>query len=153
MATFAEAATKRKELSSQISTLIRTLSLSVLAVSWIFLSGGKDASELIEMVPKSHMLWIALLCVLAIGLDLAQYIAGYDQVSKDHKRAKALQSDEVIYLKSNARTFCFRAKILVAMVAMFWLVAMLGWAATSHARKEQHKPTEECPGIQITTFR
>ena len=72
MATLAEAAQKKKELSSLISTLIRTVSVSVLAVAWLFLSESDDTSTLLHLVPKSQTLVIAAMCILALGLDLIQ---------------------------------------------------------------------------------
>ncbi len=54
-----------QELSSQISTLIRTLALGVLATSWIFLVGGRDAPELINSVPKHQVMVVAALCIMA----------------------------------------------------------------------------------------
>lgn len=140
MATRKEAADKKKELSSQISTLIRTLSLSVLAVAWLFLSGNKDAPAVVQLVPKSHMMVIGALCVLALALDLVQYIAGYLQVSRDYARAKKAGSNEVTYSESTVRWLAFRAKIVLCMAAAVWLVVLLfsALAASSSADTGHH---------------
>lgn len=129
MATREKAAEKLKELSSQISTLIRTLSLSVLAVAWLFLSGKRDDLALIAIVPKQHILFVAALCIVAVGFDLIQYIAAYRQVNKDYVRAKASENpNDVIFSESPVRTFCFVAKIVFALIAAAWLIGLLTWA-------------------------
>ena len=130
MATLQQAADKKKELSSQISTLIRTLCLSVLAVAWIFLSRNKEVSALIAVVPQSHMMFIAALCITAIAFDLIQYIAGYIQVSRDYGKAKSLNSPSAIveYTKSPLREFSFYTKIILTILVAIWLVIMLFWA-------------------------
>ena len=139
MATRKEAAEKKKELSCQISTLIRTLSLSVLAVAWLFLAGNKDVPAIVQLMPKNHTVTIAALCVLAIAFDLIQYLAGYLQVSKDYAVAKAAQSEDVVYSESVVRSFAFRAKIFLCLVASAWLVAMLFWALVTIPKKPGKK--------------
>lgn len=128
MATRAQAAAKKKELSGQISTLIRTLSLSVLAVAWLFLSGNESDLPLIREVSTSSMMYVASLCIMAIGLDLVQYIAGYRQVAKDYQEAKKSGSQVVTYSESSIRNFAFPAKIIFALFAASWLVGAMGWA-------------------------
>ncbi len=129
MATREKAAEKLKELSSQISTLIRTLSLSVLAVAWLFLSGNREDLALIAIVPKQHIIFVAALCIVAVGLDLIQYIAAYRQVKKDYARAKASENtNDVVFSESRVRTSCFVAKIVFALFAAAWLIGLLIWA-------------------------
>jgi succinate dehydrogenase hydrophobic anchor subunit len=133
MATRDQAAEKKKELSGQISTLIRTLSLSVLAVAWLFLSGNRDATESTMVVPKWHMMVIAALCILALAFDLIQYISGYRQVSKDYEQAKSSDTpDNVIFSDSPIREFAFLAKQVLAIGATAWLVAVLFLAIIRH---------------------
>lgn len=142
MASRQQAADKKKDLSGQISTLIRTLSLSVLAVAWLFLSGTKDAPLIVQLVPKSQMMVIGALCVLSVGFDLVQYIAGYLQVTGDYKRAKESNSNEVIYSDSLLRAFAFRAKIFLSILAAFWLVALLFWAVATGSKIEEKKKVD-----------
>lgn len=151
MATLQEAAKKKKELSRQISTLIRTLALSVLAVAWIFLSRNKEVSELIAVVPQSHMMFIAALCIIAIAFDLIQYIAGYIQVSRDYDLAKNSNAENsiVVYEKSTLREFSFRAKIVFTIIAACWLVAMLFWAIASSTPHLGKGSPENCPNVTI----
>jgi hypothetical protein len=63
------------EQSSQTSTSIRALALAVIAVSWLFLTGGHDdPSSGVNLARKEHLLLSALLAgVLALALDAAQY--------------------------------------------------------------------------------
>lgn len=136
MATRQEAANKKKELSGQISTLIRTLSLSVLAVAWLFLSRNDNAGELAESIRTPHLLFISGLCVVAIGLDLLQYIAGFLSVSRDYARAKASsEPNNVVYSDSSLRNFAFVTKIIFAVIAAIYLVTMLflAVAAETHS--------------------
>lgn len=135
MATRKEAAEKKKELSSQISTLIRTLSLSTLAIAWLFLSGNDNAGKLAGKIGTSHLLFIAGACVVSILFDLVQYIAGYLSVAADYKKAKASsEPDKVIYSdswRSRLRTFSFCIKIILAGVAAIYLVILLFLAVAS----------------------
>ena len=145
MATRAEASEKMRALSGQISTLIRTISLSVLAVSWLFLSGSKDASSLISVVPKSQMLVIAILSVLALALDLVQYMAAYRQVSGDYH--KVSDEEKVIYSDSIVRNFTFYAKQYVALIAAAWLVGLMFWAIVA---AQPVKPEVVSPSCEMT---
>ena len=142
MATRAEAAEKMRALSGQISTLIRTISLSVLAVSWLFLSGSKDASSLISLVPKSHMLMIAILSVIALALDLIQYMVAFAQVSGDYNKVSG--DEKVIYSDSKLRTAVFYAKQYVALIAATWLVGLLLWAILATQPVKVETPLPSC---------
>ena len=64
-------------LSDRISTQVRTIALSVIAIAWLFLVGGKDAPIL--RVPPSHavLLWAGALSFGALVVDYLQYLMGY----------------------------------------------------------------------------
>jgi hypothetical protein len=153
MATREEAAAKLKELSSQVSTLIRTLSLGVLAIAWLFLSGGKDAPAIVVVIPKWSMLSISALCVLALGLDLLQYIVGYWNVKGDYERAKVSnEPNKIVYSDSFTRDFAFWAKITVVLISTLWLLIMLTCAITSQS-KEVVKAPQQSHGAQTKIAR
>ena len=61
--------------SDRLSTQIRTLTLGVLALVWLFLSGGKDAPALKLKAGNKQLLAIAGLCVLTFLIDAVQYWA------------------------------------------------------------------------------
>jgi hypothetical protein len=136
MATFAEAAEKKRALSGQVSSLTRTLSLGVLAVTWLFLSGSKDPPALVAVVPKWIMLIIAATCVVALALDLLQYLAAYKQVSADYVAAKTSKAKEVIYYADDVRQWAFTWKVWLAISASFALVVVLSWAAINTPEKQ-----------------
>ena len=148
MATFAEAAEKKRALSGQVSSIVRTLSLGVLAVTWLFLSGGKDAPAMVAVVPKAMMLTIAALCVLALALDLLQYMAAYRQLAADCDSAKNSNAEKVTYHKDEVRLWAYKWKTRLAIVASLLLVGVLFWAALNTPPKQKFPPVESIRSAQ-----
>lgn len=160
MATRKEIAEKKKEISAQISSLTRTLSLAVLAITWLFLSGDKDAPAVLQSIPRWQAVCIAFLCALALTLDFLQYILAYCQLENDLERAKKREarlksaggqaaspkSQERLgdhpYRRSKSRKFMFRAKIVVSAAAAFWLLVLLAFAVIGADRSNGNE--ESC---------
>lgn len=157
MAAREQIAAKKKEISGQISNLARTLALGVLAITWLILSGAKDAPEVVKAIPKWEAMFIAALCVVALIFDMSQYIAAYYQLEADLKRASKLEANKKkgielkdhVYRRSQFRKKAFRIKVVVAGVAALWLVGVLAWAAISNAGHPQKKNDEKEPAIII----
>lgn len=131
MPTISEANQRLNDLSAQISTLTRTVSLGVLALAWLFLSRSPEVSGLPSSVSKGSMLIVAILSVLAISFDLLQYVMGYRNVDLARKVAKENKKDEVTYpndVYRKARFLFFYAKIWLTVVAALWLIIVLAIA-------------------------
>lgn len=133
MPTIENANDRLNNLTAQISTLTRTVSLGVLAVAWLFLSRSSEISGIPDVVSKQKMLVIAACSILAISFDLLQYVMGYLNVYFAKKNAKR-KNVEVMYPKNvfrKARFFFFYAKICITVIAAIWMVIILAIAVTA----------------------
>lgn len=123
-------------LSGQISTLVRTLALGVLAVVWLFLSGSREAAPILGQVAGWQLVSIAGLSILAILSDLLQYVFAYKQVLRARKAAQTAKKEEVEYSDQDGyrkvRFACFRLKFWLTLLAAAWLVGALGFAVVAN---------------------
>lgn len=115
--------------SDRLSTQIRTLTLGVLALVWLFLSGDKDAPALKLSTDKRQLLAIAGLCVLTFLIDAVQYWAYYLSSNAVRQKAEDDQKKEAEY---NEATFMHRlqrvsfwAKQITSVLATAWLLVIL----------------------------
>jgi hypothetical protein len=119
--------------TDKISTLVRSVSLGVLAIAWLFLSGNKDAPHFAALAhSSSQFLAIAGLCILALVADLAQYICGLWSALQAYDVAKASNTSSANYAndwRKKGREIFFSAKQWLALGAALWLVVVLGYAA------------------------
>jgi hypothetical protein len=127
MATLKEASQRLDLLSTQISTQVRTISLGVLAVTWLFISGSKDSPALLGKIPKWELVTVACLCLIALVLDMAQYCIAFYKVRKAYDATRASKTDtnpdpKVTYPKDNWRNRFFYAKQVFAGGGALWLV-------------------------------
>jgi hypothetical protein len=70
---------ERGENSRQVSTIVRTLGTTVIAVGWLFSgstvgSGDKSISTLHALEHNSSLRWCVLAALVALGADLLQYL-------------------------------------------------------------------------------
>jgi hypothetical protein len=83
MATQKEVLDRQKEVSERLSGLVRTLSVSILAIDWLLLVPGKDGQQ---SLPYSIHRWVffatGAFALLALTLDFFQYRASYLAVRK-----------------------------------------------------------------------
>lgn len=122
-------------LSGQISTLVRTAALGVLAVVWLFLSGSKGAAPILGEVPAWQLVSIAALSILAILFDLLQYVCAYEQIKRARHAARAADKPTIEYTDDayrKARFAFFRAKFWVTMIAAVWLIYALARPVIAH---------------------
>lgn len=115
--------------SDRLSTQIRTLTLGVLALIWLFLSGGKDVASLKLVAGKKQLLSIAGLCVLTLLSDAVQYWASYLSSNAVRQKAERAKQSEAEY---DERSFMrrlqqgsFWAKQITAIIATTWLLLIL----------------------------
>jgi len=116
-------------LSDRISTQVRTLSLGVLAMAWLFLSKDKSAPQLSISQHEVQLAGIALLAILALVSDLVQYQIGYRYTLRHLRDAERTNATSVTYDKKDlaykARSAFFYAKQSFVALAAGWLVLLL----------------------------
>jgi len=115
--------------SDRLSTQIRTLTLGVLALVWLFLSGSKDVPALKLGDTNVPLLVIAALCVLTLLIDVVQYWASYlssDAVRREaeSKSQTTAEYDETSLLR-RLQQWCFWAKQITSVLATAWLLLIL----------------------------
>lgn len=134
MTTRAEARQRLDAISAQISTLVRTLAIGVLAIVWLVLSGDKSAAPIFLYLSVWQLVAIAILCLCSIALDLSQYLVGYSQELSAYKSADA-STDKISYDKQSwqysLRESFFWLKQALCLIAAAWLVIALGAALIS----------------------
>jgi hypothetical protein len=77
-------------LSDRISTQVRTIAVSLIALVWVLLIGTKDAPFTPAPADRVRLLGVAGLSLSAMVLDYLQYLFGY--LSADTTRARAEKS-------------------------------------------------------------
>ena len=116
-------------LSDRISTQVRTLSIGILAMTWLFLSKDKSVAQLPISGHEIQLAFIALFAILAIAVDLFQYAVGYFYTSSLYRSAESSGAATITYNKKHwayrARECCFRTKQVLVVVAALWLVGLL----------------------------
>jgi hypothetical protein len=115
--------------SGHISTQIRTLTLGVLALVWLFLSGSSDVAAVKLRATNRSLLAIAALCILTLLIDLLQYWAFYLSSNAVRRRAESQDQKEAEYDETSfmrrLQQGCFWAKQITAILVVAWLLLIL----------------------------
>lgn len=115
--------------SDRLSTQIRTLTLGVLALVWLFLSGSKDVSAINLGTSNRPLLAIAGLCVLTLLIDAVQYLASYLSSNSTRREAESKNQTEAEYDEASKlrrlQQACFWAKQISSALATIWLLLIL----------------------------
>lgn len=115
--------------SDRLSTQIRTLTLGVLALVWLFLSGNKDVHALKLVASNEQLLAIAALCVLTLLIDATQYWLSYLSSNAVRREAESKKRTDAEYnetsLLRRLQQGCFWAKQISAVLATAWLLLIL----------------------------
>jgi hypothetical protein len=115
--------------SDRLSTQIRTLTLGVLALVWLFLSGGKDVPALKLRAGHKQLLVLAGLCVLTFLIDAVQYWASYLSSNAVRREAESQDQTEAEYDEASfmrrLQQGSFWAKQITAVLATAWLLVIL----------------------------
>jgi len=116
--------------TDRISTQVRTIALSVLALVWVFLAGGHNAPTLPNPPSNRELLWVALIAVGALVADYLQYLLGYLATNAVRDKADAAGAKEAEYsytdVRYRARGWCFWLKQVLAIAAVVWLGLIIG---------------------------
>jgi hypothetical protein len=111
MATLADILARRKDVTGQISTQIRTFALGFIAISWALLTAHDEPlHSMVLNVDRSWILWLAGVSVIVLLCDLAQY------VSAEHVAKVATDAAE----KANPREAEFDDKSRAYRLQMFF---------------------------------
>lgn len=120
----------RDHASSSISTQTRSMALGILAICWLLLGGTQQSLTIKFQCYTDQLLAIAAACVVAIALDLAQYVFQFfdhEEALEDSRAAENLEG--VGFNATGAKKFlgtlCFWGKLLVSAVAGVWLISVM----------------------------
>jgi hypothetical protein len=110
-------------LSDRLSTQVRTIALSVLALIWLFLAGGDQAPHLVQYPPRWSLLAVAVLALLALAADHLQYVFGYVSSKRtlDGAEVAGVSETEIEY-----RTWPYRLR-----TGMFWTKQVFAFASVA----------------------
>jgi hypothetical protein len=115
-------------LTEKISSQIWTLNLGTLGTTWSLLIASSTIPEKLRFGSREAYP-ILILCLVTMGLDLAQYLAGYHNDKRILHKIEADGLNEFEYDTSSflyrMRKCCFNAKIITAIIAALWLVVLL----------------------------
>lgn len=116
------------DVTDQISTQVRTITLGVLAVAWLGLSGAGKI-EALNLGPTWQLTAIAGLCIVTLFADLVQYGAGYSLVKGTLLAAERAKQSETSYNTSDwryaVRIRAFELKQWLAAASALWLVGLI----------------------------
>ncbi len=115
-----------KSLSEKISDLSKTISLSVIALCWVMLLGGKDAPTLPFPVNRYLLIFAVISALLSLVLGYLQFVAGYACTQAIHDIAEEQKKNEATFDKKSvlyrARTWLFWLKQLLACLSVSLLL-------------------------------
>ncbi len=108
------------ELTSNISDIVRSSSLGLIAVAWLGLSATKESSEIVLSLDKGWLMTGAGLALVALFFDFLQYVFGYFAVLSDKK--SGLGSPHRKSIARSIRFICFYAKICASSLSSLVLI-------------------------------
>lgn len=118
--------------TTQLSTQFRTLVLSIFAVTWLFLIKGEDGPPLQLVDGIDWVIGLAIVCLTALSLDMLQYLFGWLDSKRLLNQAETDELKEILYdtgaLFYRARSWCFRGKLTLLLIAFVWGIVLLGRA-------------------------
>lgn len=110
-------------ISNRISKQVRTISISVLAIVWLFLAGGSD-TPVLPSTPNKSLLFISGSFAMAVLLiDYFQYLFAY--INSDQLRRKAENANK------KKAAYDYTALLYRLRITAFWLKQILTLAAVS----------------------
>jgi hypothetical protein len=115
--------------SDKLSEISRTISLSILALAWLFISGSADKPTLPHEPDHGLLLLTALLVLASLLADYLQYASGYantkDVLSVAEQTGAPVKYNDKAFLY-RFRTVCFWGKQLLALGSFATLVVAVG---------------------------
>jgi hypothetical protein len=115
-----------------ISTQVRTIYLGILGLSWLMLLGDEKLANLAARLSHSALLGISLVCLLALVLDLGQYLLGrravdaaFDAAAESEKRSAAY---DMTSFSCRAAFWCYRFKLVLTLLGATALSVLVAHA-------------------------
>jgi hypothetical protein len=130
--TLSELRSELNALSDKISTQLRAVNLGVLGLVWLLLLKKAEVQTLAASIPETTLLLIALFCIVALLLELLQYLLGewvvdraYDVAEASASKTTSYDADSFAY---RGQAWCYHLKKLLTVGAALWLVVEIGRA-------------------------
>ncbi len=124
-----------KSVSDRISTQVRTVALSVLALTWLFLVGGKNSPVLPSQPDRNSLVYIGMISLATLVADYLQYFFGYLSTNAVRKGAESVSAKTAEYdytdTRYRLRVWLFWTKQFLLIVAVIWLFVTIGSALLS----------------------
>jgi hypothetical protein len=113
-------------LSDLLSNRVRTISGAILALAWLFLSGG-SSSPVLPAKPDTELLLISGgLAITVLICDYLQYLFGYVQTKQVFKQAEKSAGKAANF---HSKAFTYRARQLFFGLKQLFMVVALGFLA------------------------
>jgi len=117
-------------LSDRISTQVRTISVSLLVITWGLIIGKPEISLPFSEELKKHLLVVGIIALIAMLGDFLQYFFGYVNTNGLRKKMELEEKTETDYdynvLTYKLRSFFFWFKqIMIIIACICFLVAII----------------------------
>jgi len=109
--------------SDKISTQLRTISIGILSIAWLSISGNKEIPEKLRTLYQPSFWGIANLVILALFLDILHYIFGY----LNSKNAIKNGYFDIESRIAKTQNILFWLKILPIAISCIWLTTILAF--------------------------
>lgn len=109
--------------SDKIGEITRAISLSVLALVWLFVAGGSDGPSLPHTPNQTYLYLTAALCLASLLFDYFQLVSGYLCSKSVLRLAESVPERAAKY---NTRSFLYRARAFFFWLKQAFAVAALG---------------------------
>ena len=136
-------------ITDRISTQVRTVALSLIALSWLFLGGGGTQTALAAKPSAELLLASGALCLLAIFTDYLQYVVGYFDSQQVLKKGEESGAKDYVYTygagghRWRRRLFWMKQILVVVGFIVFAWAMVAALFAPSHSAIP--KPQQEAP--------
>jgi hypothetical protein len=111
--------------TDRISTECRTIALSVIALVWLFITGGKNAPSLTGNADRRFLIWAGVFAMATLLVDYLQYAFGFLATDSVRRRGEKAGHGTATFDYTAPfyvlRKLCFWAKQLVMLLALLWL--------------------------------
>ena len=125
-------------LTDRISTQVRTVSLSLIAVSWLFLGGGGNEMAAFVAKPNTTLLLISgAFCLIAIFSDYLQYVMGYLNTTSVLKQGGDHQFADGAFYSWRRHFFWIKQAFVVGGFVVF------AWACVAALFASPQQPSAE----------
>src|SRR6266480_2081760 len=100
--------------SDRISTQLRTVNLGVLGLAWLLLLKKDELATLASTISEEAVFGIALCCIVALLVDLSQYLLAewvtdeaFDRAEKSETKTTTYDAESIAY---RAQLWCYHLK-------------------------------------------